>query len=90
MTSFPLLQELQKHFYYRLCVLGERASFPTGNSRVHYLKSDYYVIQLIAFQRGTACIRSSPDLPSFQSGLDLVWISGFQLDSCQQCTNFFS
>ena len=32
----------------------------TGNSRVHSLKSGY-IIQLIAFQRDTACIRSSPD-----------------------------
>ena len=44
-------------------VFRERAYSTTGNSRLHYLKSDY-IIQLIAFRWDKACIPSSPDLPS--------------------------
>ena len=41
-------------------LLGECRYSATGNSGVHSLKS-CYIIQLIAFQRGMACIRSSPN-----------------------------
>ena len=60
-----------------LTVLLKECAFPaTGNSRVHYLKSDY-IIQLIAFRLDTAYIHSSPD-PSYILQ-KCVWLARLQL-----------